>query len=447
MKKNLFMVAAVALVAAVSCNKEGLGDNTQTPSSIVFTAGIDTKTVLVPDTDGDATVNHQIHWESGDEIVVDGVTFKTTDSGAKANFTTESAFTADNDYYAIYPASAGTELESVTVPAAQEVEAGKFNPSAVVSVAKSTTTSLEFKNVTSLLKFQVPAPATTVTISSSSPLAGEVSVNYNAGEPTWTAVNTVNTITVTGSFQTEKDYYVAVLPGAKTNFEVRIDGYYSKYAASVTLERSVVMNMKTLPAPVIRLYIQSEYTHFDMNIYAWGIDGVSLPNEWPGKPLKWDAEEGKYYYDFPYEIKGKKLNYIINNGIYQTADLDDTISSSEYTNDTDVNWHWLYFKPSNNWKTNNPWYAACFTGGDGEYWMRSIGPDENGVYGFVQPPTRTKVEFARMNPEENDMNWSNKWNSTAQQTIPTDGKNYFQCTEGWWDAHNDPWTTYTLPTE
>lgn len=254
MKKNLFMVAAVALVAAVSCNKEGLGDNSQTPSSIVFTAGIDTKTVLVPDTDGDATVNHQIHWESGDEIVVDGVTFKTTDSGAKANFTTESAFTADNDYYAIYPASAGTELESVTVPAAQEVEAGKFNPSAVVSVAKSTTTSLEFKNVTSLLKFQVPAPATTVTISSSSPLAGEVSVNYNAGEPTWTGVNTVNTITVTGPFQTGEDYYVAVLPGAKTNFEVRIDGYYSKYAASVTLERSVVMNMKTLPAPEICKY-------------------------------------------------------------------------------------------------------------------------------------------------------------------------------------------------
>ena len=254
MKKNLFMVAAVALVAAVSCNKEGLGDNSQTPSSIVFTAGIDTKTVLVPDTDGDATVNHQIHWVSGDEIRVDGVTFKTTDSGAKANFTTESAFTADNDYYAIYPASAGTTLGFVTVPAAQEVEAGKFNPSAVVSVAKSTTTSLEFKNVTSLLKFQVPAPATTVTISSSSPLAGDVSVDYNEGEPTWTAVNTVNTITVTGSFETGKDYYVAVLPGAKTNFEVRIDGYYSKYAASVTLERSVVMNMKILPAPEICKY-------------------------------------------------------------------------------------------------------------------------------------------------------------------------------------------------
>lgn len=250
MKKTLFMVAAVALAAAVSCNKEGLGDNGegQAPSSIVFTAGVETKTTLVDN--GDKT--YSINWNNGDAITVDGVTFTTLSEGAKADFSTESAFSEDNDYEAIYPATAGTSFASVTVPASQVAVAGNFCSSAAVSVAKSTTTSLDFKNVTSFLKFQVSANATKVTISSSSPLAGEVSVDYNNGEPTWTAKNTVNTLTVTcdGGFKTGVDYYVSVLPGEKTNFEVRLDGYLSMNATSVTAKRSIVMNMKTLPAPV-----------------------------------------------------------------------------------------------------------------------------------------------------------------------------------------------------
>ena len=140
------------------------------------------------------------------------------------------------------------------------------------------------------------------------------------------------------------------------------------------------------------------------------------------------------------------MSYIVNNGVYQTSDLDATISSPEYEDTKNVKWHWIYFQPSNNWKEGNAWFAAWFNkDGGAEYWMKSIGPDKNGVYGFVQPSTFTKVEFERMNPASNDMTWNNKWNSTNNLTIPTDGKNYFKCTEGWWNSHNDPWKEYTLP--
>lgn len=446
MKKTLFMVAAVALAAAVSCNKEGLGDNGegQAPSSIVFTAGVETKTTLVDN--GDKT--YDIHWVNGDAIVVDGVTFTTEDDGAKAFFYTESAFTADNDYYAIYPASAGTSFESITVPAVQTAKAGDFHAAAVVSVAKSATTSLDFKNVTSILKFQVPAPAETVTISSTSALAGEVSVDYNNGEPAWTAKNTVNEVTVNGPFETGKDYYVAVLPGEKADFEVRLDGYYSKSVTSVNPKRSKVMAMGTLPEKVVRFYVKNEYTHFDMNLYTWDASENKLSGAWPGTPMNYDKAKGAYYYNLPVSLVGTTINFIVNNTVDQTGDLTAKISGPEYNYD-ELNWKWLYFKPNSNWKQSGAWFAAYFWGSYGDKWKKMVGPDSNAIYGCVIVPNSTGMKFVRMNSADtNSLNWENDWNGTADLTIPTgDGNYYFKATDNWWDNDTGSWVKYELPTK
>lgn len=246
------MFGAAALLAA-GCAEEIVDPESQPagePSSIVFTAGVDTRTTLVPDNDPSDGTYHQIHWVNGDKINVDGVEFSTEDDGAKAYFTTKESFVEDNDYVAIYPATAGTELSSVTIPAAQQATEGDFHSAAAVSVAVSNTTTLDFKNVTSILKFQVPASAASVTISADEPLAGEVSVDYNNGEPTWANVNAVNSVTVTGEFEPEVDYYVTILPGTKTNFTVRIDGVVSRVATTVNAKRSMVMNMGVLPEPI-----------------------------------------------------------------------------------------------------------------------------------------------------------------------------------------------------
>ena len=287
------MFGAAALFAS-ACTMEIVDPQSQPvgePSSIVFTAGVETRTTLVPDTDGDETVNHQIHWVSGDKINIDGVEFSTTDDGAKAYFTTESAFVEDNDYVAVYPASAGKSFDEITVPWEQSAVKGNFNSAAVVSVAKTTTTSLDFKNLTSILKFQVPAAASKVTISADQPLAGTVKVDWNNGEPTWVAVDgkTSNEVTVTGSLTAGVDYYVAVLPGEKANFKVSIDGNVSRTASTVNAKRSMVMNMGILPEPIgegIFINPSGEYEiSTESGLFKFA-DMVKAGNTFKGKTVK-----------------------------------------------------------------------------------------------------------------------------------------------------------------
>ena len=133
--------------------------------------------------------------------------------------------------------------------------------------------------------------------------------------------------------------------------------------------------------------------------------------------------------------------------MYQTTDLTATISAPTYNKA--INWKWVYFLPSNNWKEGSPRFAAYFytQNVSGDYWMKSVGPDKNGVYGYVVPSSKKNVIFVRLNPEGEKMSFDNgvKWNQTADLTIPTNENNYFKCTEGWWDAHNGAWTKYTLP--
>ena len=429
MKKNLFMVAAVALMAMVSCNKEEINvgndvvDTVKPSVTVEFVASVEaeTKTTLV----GEAG-KKRTEWVAGDAISINGVKFVTEEAGAKVVFTNAEELPSDfaAPFTAVYPYGADG------VPAAQTAVAGNFDPKAVIETATSDNYSLSFKNSTSLLKFQVSAACKTVSVSSDTELAGKEGAYAKE-------------VTLSGDFVTGKDYYIAVLPGTKANFVVRIDGYLSKNVASVTIDKSTIANMKTLPEPVVRFYVSSEYTHFTMNIYTWNDKDEKLSGTWPGESMKWDDNVEKYYYDFPFAQRGKGISYIINNGTYQTGDLTTTLGAS---NEYELNWHWLYFKPSENWKQNNAWFAACFDPGSGEQWMKSIGPDANGVYGFVQPSGKTKVEFARMNKDnKNDLNWSNKWNSSATQTIPTNGNNYFECTEGWWDAHNGAWAKYEIP--
>ena len=417
--KKIFVLMASAAVLFAACNKM---EEVNTP---VVDTPVETETITVvlnPVTktslDGMDT-----KWSDNDAVDVIYGGEKVGTLTHKGNSVFEGELTTvglKGDATLHYPAGV------YAVPETQAAVAGSFANGAALLEGETTIEDLRagngasLQNKTALLQFKVAQ-------------AGNVTFEVGTTKYTVTGCKTGNT------------YYACVAPTTAA-FTARIDGYLSKKASkNVTFTANKIANLGTLPTPVIRLYIQSEYTHFDMNIYAWGIDGVSLPSSWPGEPMNWDENESMYYYDFPYGIKGKKLNYIINNTVYQTSDLTATISNPEYEDTNNVNWHWIYFKPSTNWKESDAWFAAWFNKDGGEYWIKSIGPDKNGVYGFVQPSTYTNVEFERMNPASNEMNWDNKWNSTANQTIPTNDNNYFKCTEGWWNAHNDPWTKYSLP--
>lgn len=157
MKKNLFMIAAVAL-AAVACNKEAAQEQLPAGEVVTFEAstdGADTKVVL----DGKVS-----KWENGDKITIHngtkGYEFSTTDTGAKAEFTyTGDDFSGDK-FIAVYPAGTYTaDVEAKTVvanvPTYQPSRDGSFSAGAVPSVAYSETQSLMFRNAAALLKFTV----------------------------------------------------------------------------------------------------------------------------------------------------------------------------------------------------------------------------------------------------------------------------------------------------
>ena len=103
----------------------------------------------------------------------------------------------------------------------------------------------------------------------------------------------------------------------------------------------------------------------------------------------------------------------------------------------------LYLTPNTNWKADNARFAAYFFG-NGETWVSMTDADGDGVYEVKVPTDKVypNVIFCRMNPSAAANNWNNKWNQTADLTIPTSGANHFTVKEGTWDSGGGTWATF-----
>lgn len=99
----------------------------------------------------------------------------------------------------------------------------------------------------------------------------------------------------------------------------------------------------------------------------------------------------------------------------------------------------VYLKPSSNWLEGNARFAVYyFNAGDGWVSMTDAG---DGFYSANVPAGATVI-FCRMNPDNAANGWDNKWNQTADLTLPTDGKDCFFAPAGTWDgAGNENWGT------
>ena len=100
----------------------------------------------------------------------------------------------------------------------------------------------------------------------------------------------------------------------------------------------------------------------------------------------------------------------------------------------------LYLIPNANWKMDNARFAAYFFG-NGERWLDMTDTDSDGVYECEIPEGYPSVIFCRMNPNATANNWNNKWNQTADLTVPTDGTNCYTVKEGTWDNGEGTWST------
>ena len=322
MKKNLFTVAAVALVAFVSCNKETNSPVQPAPvSDIKFEAEIaQTKTAIgKPDSEG----NRDVTWVLGDQVNINGTLFTATGfkEDGKAIFETENLdFATAEQYDAVYPATAGTSLGAVTIAAKQD---GTF-ASAGVAVAQSENRSLAFMNVASLIKFQVESDCSTITITSNLNLTGKVSVTFDEnGYPVLgsTVSEPSKTITLTGAFKAGQDYYVAALPGSHT-FTVHIDSYLSKAGTTpVTLTRSNIANLKQFPAPkASKIYLKGGWNGWGTTtpLYKEGAWYIARNIDATKSDFKFhDTENDKWM--------GKQSDFYLNNYCTTAAGQGDNI--------------------------------------------------------------------------------------------------------------------------
>ena len=100
----------------------------------------------------------------------------------------------------------------------------------------------------------------------------------------------------------------------------------------------------------------------------------------------------------------------------------------------------LYLVPNTNWKKDNARFAAYFFG-NGERWLDMTDEDKDGIYECEIPEGYPNVIFCRMNPSAAANNWNNKWNQTADLTVPTDGTNCYTVKENTWDKGGGTWST------
>ena len=440
MKKNLFMVAAVALMALVSCNKEEINNGgvevTPEPSAVVeFEAGFDVETKTALDAENKKTL-----WVKTDAISINDQKFviKEILEDGKAIFVNEAALPSDfaAPFTAIYP------YGSNGVPATQTAYANNFDPAAVIEKATSNDYTLNFKNETSLLKFQVPAACKSVSISATESLA-----------------EGANTVTISGDMVAETDYYVAVLPGDKTNFVVRIDGYLSKNAASVKINPSTIANMKTLPAAEASTWgivgAANEWsTDSPLTMYKDLNDCVLIRNFSGGafkfvKNNTWDISRGIRSRDASSPAKGKwnlcgTKDISLSNGAYDVYfnPKDGVFNYVDKGNNVDTyttSGKAIYLQVKE-WSAADAYFEAWVWGSsqaDAWYKFAMAGEKDNNHYVIYVPNDATGMKILRKNPTTASGNWTS-WNDSGDQSIPS-GKNMF--IENGWGAYS--WGSYS----
>lgn len=271
MKKILFW-AAVTILAVASCNKieEGapVGES-NVPTFEASVDGADTKTII----DG-----LKSYWDGNEGIrVLDGkltngkVYTTNVEKAETATFVEKDGSVAlsGDDYLAVYPegpagsvtwdGNVANAAKKFWLPGEQNAVLGSYDPSTHIAVAYTTAgnNNLEFKNVTSLVKFTLKGNNVKEVCfygNNSDVIAGNFDVTYNDGKP---AVNTKNqynetfakVVAKTGNLK-PGTYYISVLPCifAKGFGIEAIDKTYEfksvkKNSKSYTLNRNEILDL------------------------------------------------------------------------------------------------------------------------------------------------------------------------------------------------------------
>lgn len=223
MKTSKIFIMALACMAALSCAKEIDNPSAPAPSTNVFTAEKAEFEVAAKST----LLGKKAIWEADDEIAVyaDGaaaVKFTTESEGASVQFKSETEVTGSSFLFA-YPYNAAKGVQDgkllLTIPSEQTARTGSFDPHAALSAASATdlTQPVKFKNVLSLLKFNIPAEldgkisSITVESKGGEALAGDILLNV-ADKTNEVSANGTYSVTLSSTQMAQGNYFIAVRP-------------------------------------------------------------------------------------------------------------------------------------------------------------------------------------------------------------------------------------------
>ena len=258
MKKYIAALAGLALSLS-ACQDLQEKDFMKT-TALTLTASVEqpvgTRTLIAGDS--------QVWWEKGDEIKVFAGTksarFVTdlTSPAATADFTgsLDGAWTEGSPLWAVYPFSEGAVLDgetlAVELPAVQVARAQSFAKGMNLSVARTTSPSLQFYNVGGGLCFTLTQEGITKVVFEGldgETLAGKVKLAFQDGQPAVQEVSdgsTAITLAAPEGTTLEKGlwYYVVALPGAlEKGFSLSFykgDAVAKKtFTKAVTVKRSI----------------------------------------------------------------------------------------------------------------------------------------------------------------------------------------------------------------
>ena len=288
-----YVFAAVAMFAAVSCQKENAFDAPEVNEeafAITAVANADTKTVL----DGLKT-----YWTPTDALTAFDATganrkFTTdiTENSASARFTTPTFTLPENieagKLLAVYPYTEGattdfqTKVSGLEIPATQQAVVAGFDPDAAISYVLDGVAnqySLKFNNVYGLFEFTVKSDGVkkvTVKANGDEKIAGPVDLYLNGTLAP--ATGAVSEVTLEGDFVNGSTYYVALIPGTyASGVTVSFDGTEVKSTTkSITLEKNQVRGMGELSAPEASEWALSGTFNSwgDMVMYKTSTDGL-----------------------------------------------------------------------------------------------------------------------------------------------------------------------------
>lgn len=240
----------------------------------------------------------------------------------------------------------------------------------------------------------------------------------------------------------------------ESTFNIPMGNMFDVYLAPDASQMCVVPAGEPAPSQY-HIYVYNSSKWDNVNIYACDADWNAFNGLWPGLAMSTTmvGEVEYYVYDIPNKYIGQQINFIFNSGTgSQTADLSATVNGDlfYYTNGDVVEdpanpiipeAKKLYLVPNSNWKKDNARFAAYFFGANAT-WVDMNDEDKDGTYECELPEGYPNVIFCRMSPDAAANDWSNKWNQTADLTVPTDGTNCYTVKEGVWDDNGDgTWST------